>query len=56
MCIDFVEWEKKMNEKLLMKVILIFNNTIRIICFTYLAMLFERWWIVLLTLLFLVSE
>lgn len=32
-----------------------FNNTLKIMCFTLLALAFKQWWIVLFSLLFLSS-
>ena len=45
-----------MSEKLKQRIAMITNNTVRIIVFAVLAILFNHWWIVLLSALFLVYE
>lgn len=44
-----------MSEKLQQQIVLVTNNTIRILAFVALAMVFNKWWISLFSALFLVS-
>ena len=41
-----------MSELTKLSILTLFNNTIRLICFTVLAVVFEKWWIVLFAALF----
>jgi len=45
-----------MNEKLEQRKAMMINNTLRIMLFAILAFLFNKWWIVLFSGLFLVCE
>lgn len=45
-----------MSEQLKMNIALLISNTVRVICFTILAITFNDWWIVLLAALFLSYE
>lgn len=45
-----------MSEKLQQRIWMMANNTIRIMGFIFLSVVFNKWWIVLLACLFLVSE
>lgn len=41
-----------MNEIVKQRIAMMFNNTLRLICFTVLAAVFYKWWIVLISILF----
>lgn len=45
-----------MSEQLKQNIALLLSNTIRIMCFVVLAIIFEHWWIVLFSRLFLSSQ
>lgn len=44
-----------MNNTIWIYVLVILKNIITIICFTYLAIIFNHWWIILLSVLFTTS-
>lgn len=45
----------KMNNYIWLYTIVILKNVITIICFTYLAIIFNHWWIILFSALFMTS-
>lgn len=45
-----------MNEKVEQRKAMMLNNTLRIIVFAVLALLFDKWWIILVSALFLIYE
>lgn len=44
-----------MNERLKQQIAILINNTVRLMCFTALAVAFNKWWIVFFTLIFWTS-
>lgn len=45
-----------MDEQTKLLIALTFSNTLRIACFTALAIFFNKWWIVLLVILFMTYQ
>lgn len=45
-----------MNENTKLLIALTFSNTIRVICFTVLAMFFNKWWIILFVIFFMTYQ
>jgi hypothetical protein len=43
---------ERMSELVKLSISVMFNNTLRLICFTVLAVVFGKWWIVLISALF----
>lgn len=45
-----------MSENTKLAIALTFSNTLRIICFTALAIIFNKWWIILFVVLFMTYQ